>query len=372
MRLIMLITFAIGILLISAACQTSRINQITGRPTGYIGKEGDLYVHSRDTSETAQPPQIYVKHKDQKITPKDPASSTGSLFHPQDESTYLYTEGNPEAIGRIIVVAVVFNHIPGQKPGEADKDKKKTSDQPAPDAPPPTKKDAKGGKDQPPAEDPVIAELMKSLPNLDPAHDHHEPIVKQIPMKIIHRFENGDVLASYTRSSQTETNSHEIQVKVRIPYPHLIKTSKLSTADLTDIRWLETTPEGELVERRSEAWEDEYTLRLSGYDEAKSRLALELDDKQKQLQESRDHLTKQIESFGAEKRTFTAEREKLLEEKAQDRAKIEELTKQIPPEKKEDGSQDQTASKKTETKNNTPKGDDTAAAKQSEDKNATK
>ena len=112
-----------------------------------------------------------------------------------------------------------------------------------------------------------------------------------------------------------------------------METGQLHVGDA----WIGSTdnPGALVVERKSVNWEDEYSLRISGFDETKSKMAAGLEEKREQLKSVRDKLENELKSFDGERKLMTTERAGLLETKAQDTAKIDDLNKQNAELKKE-------------------------------------
>ena len=168
------------------------------------------------------------------------------------------------------------------------------------------------------------ASLIKALPNLEAGAKDKPVLVKTIKMQILERFDNGDVLVMYRRRSMQQGQAAEILVTARLSAAALSRAEQVSTTDLADIDWHQSAL-GELVERKSTNWEDEYSLRISGFDETKSKVAAGLDEKREQLKVVRDKLENELKAFDGQRRIMTTERANLLDEKAKDTAKIEGL-----------------------------------------------
>jgi hypothetical protein len=255
-----------------------------------------------------KPLDLFVRQKDVKIRRKAPSNETGSLTDLNDPRAYLFGFERPVEVGMFVDVKIASNRSDGQaggaESGATDK----------PGAP------AQESKD-------VAAEaLLKALPSLDPAPQNKPILLKSIKMQVLERFENGDVLVMHRRRSIREGQGADVTVTSRLPAEALARLDNISTSDLADVDWRESF-NGEVAERKSANWEDEYSLRLSGFDETKSKDALGIDEKREQLKSARDKLESEMKGFVGERSRMSAERSKLLEEKAKDDKKIDELEK---------------------------------------------
>jgi flagellar motility protein MotE (MotC chaperone) len=149
-------------------------------------------------------------------------------------------------------------------------------------------------------------------------------------MQIAHSYANGDVLAILRRSSENQDQLNEFEIRARIPYDRLTASDELTTDDLLDVRMVETrSPGNDIVTRNSSGWEDEYALRLSGFDEVKSKQALELADQRQRLQEAQEKLESKVKSFGEERRQFAKQRDDLNKKKADSDAKLKSLEAKV-------------------------------------------
>jgi hypothetical protein len=175
--------------------------------------------------------------------------------------------------------------------------------------------------------DPLEEELLKDLPDLKPAKKDSVKLLKHLKMQVVHQFPNGDLMTRITRSSTNPDLQEDIVAEAKIPAERLASGDPITTDDLVDVTVSENHG-GELVERRSTSWEDEYSLRLSGFTEAKSKAGLDLEDKRKELTEARDRLEQRIKAFSAEKKQFVTQRDQIKKEGSalSDMAKTQGLT----------------------------------------------
>lgn len=292
-----------------AAC-APQVSKISTRNPDLFEKESDR-LEGRAAPAAQPAPEMYVRQRNVAIKTNDKPNETGSLFNPDDERNYLFAPSGPHNIGRFLKINVAGNRA---KPGAA----------PEGAAAKPEGAAATKAKPEEASED----ELLKALPDLAPAKKGEPTLLKSFKMQIVHRFDNGDVLARVNRRSVNEDQAADITAEARIPYDRLASGDDLTTDDLLDVKFVESG-EGELVERRSSGWEDEYSLRMSGFNEAKSKLAMELSDQKQKLEETKTRLEDRIKTFGAERRNLSKQREEVAKTKAQSEEKVKELEDKV-------------------------------------------
>lgn len=293
------VTFSIHISIlflaqIIASC-APQMTKISSRNPNLLEKEKDL-IERADASIDNVSPQLYVKEPRINIQPSQGESSNGSLASPDDDRLNLFGDVRPRKIGRHINVLVASNKSNTAK----DTSEKKDGDS--------TTSEEKNSADK--KVDPLEEELLKSLPDLTPAQKESVKLLKNFKMQITHRYPNGDLMARIARSSNNPDSSESFVAEAKIPAERLASGDPITTEDLVDVMVTENHA-GEVVERRSTIWEDEYSLRLSGFTEAKSRAGLDLEEKRKELGDARDRLEQRIKDFSAEKRQFAVQRDQL-------------------------------------------------------------
>lgn len=298
------IALASGACLISG-CISDMVS-VTSRP---LSGPGELQVHSRPIVDESRPADIYGRKRDLNVVPKGGPSETGSLYRLGDHRNQLFAE-QEIGVGSYVDIGVKANRQSGQEGGAAAS---AGAAQPA----------AGGAAPAAGAED----ELVKALPNLSPA-EANAKVIKKFPMRIMAVLDNGDLLGLFSRSSKTVDEAHSLNVKARIPAQAIYRKDPLTTDDLLDVEWLESR-DGDLVERQSSGWEDEYTLRMSGFNEARSKAAVELEDKRKQLETVKKQLQTRIQTLGSERQGIPKERDRLAQEKATLQQKEKEMTSKI-------------------------------------------
>ena len=298
------------VLLLLLAC-SPQMHTLSQRNPDLFEKESDRFV-GRTTGPNEEAPKLFVRKREIALKKVDRPNETGSLFNPDDERNYLFSSQGPLTVGRFLPIRIVAGHGE-QLPGKAGK--KPTA--------------AGGGSGSGSGSgDALTQELLKALPELTPAPGKESSALKDFKMKIVHRFDNGDVLAMTERSSQTGDQMSVTTVQARIPYDRLAAGDPLTTEDLLDVKFAESK-DGEVLDRASSGWEDEYALRMSGFDEAKSKYAQEVDDKHKQLDEARGKLETQIKTFGNERVQVAKQREDLQKKSVAQDAKAKETQDQL-------------------------------------------
>ncbi len=301
--------------LLLAAC-APQMQKMSGRNPDLFEKESDRLEGRSRGNAPAHAPEMYVKEPHISVKNLDQPNESGSLFNPDDERNYLFTSSGPLNVGRFLKINVVSNRADGKN----DKNKAK------PDGA--TKGSAKDKKAEDAKADALEEELLKGIPSLAPAAKGDPALVKNFKMQIVHRFPNGDVLARVVRRSTTEDAAAELTAEARIPYDRLASGEELTTEDLLDVKFHENK-ESVVADRASSGWEDEYSLRLSGFNEAKSKMALELADQKQKLDEGTQKVNDKIKAFGAERRQFAKEREELNKKKAETENKVKGLEDKV-------------------------------------------
>lgn len=248
------------------------------------------------------PQQFYRKKTQLDIRETDEPSLNGSLFNVENAKNDLYRDTAPDGIGNVVAIAVVIPPVEG-KTAEAKEQ---------------TEEEKKAAED----------ELIKDFPELEPPTDQSKRLLRSFNMKIAKTYPNGDVLAVYTRSSETDFEVKAVEVSARIPYEKLVSLEGVTTKDLRDVKF-RSSDSKESVERVSTTWEDEYTLRISGFTEAQSKEASELNLKRQQLLQLRQNMYDRLKTFSSERGTIAKERDKLLKERKDEKEEMEKLKTKI-------------------------------------------
>ena len=279
---------------------SQQMTKIASRNPDLFEKKRDPLLNEDGTFGLASP-DLYVRQPKIVIEPSAPENETGSLANPEDDRLHLFTDSRPNKVGQYIPVKVVASK---KIPAASASDKQQSESA------------GTGNKEGSVKTDALEEELLKSLPNLVPANKGEVSLLKQFKMKIIHRYPNGDVLARLTRKSTNRDEQEEIVADAKIPADRLSSGEEITTEDLVDVKLL-AQQGGESVARESTTWEDDYSLRLSGFTEAKSKASIELEEKRRELTDARAKLEQRMKSFANEKRQFVSQRDELSKSSSQ-------------------------------------------------------
>lgn len=328
-------------LLALAGCFGNR-HTISQRPMG--GQE-TVQASSREIIAPLQPQDVYTKQSTIAIKPIKKSNTTGSLTSMEDPRNYLLASTAPLMVGSFLDIKTISSTEAAKSAGAAAKPAQTVAQ--------------------------VEQDLLKSLPTLDPAPGEQDKptVIPGFKAEVLEILENGDALISYHRRSIRGDQAGDYLVKARVPQAALLEKENLTTANLVDVDFRESR-EGEISERHSSRWEDEYTLRMSGFDEARSKSAVALEDQRRQIKDTRDKLATQIKSFSTERQTVAKERTALLEKQkaiaektAELEAKIKDQESEIEKLKpKEEDKPAEDAQLAEDTKNTDPKAKPAAKA----------
>jgi len=350
--------FVFILMCLAATSCSSRSGVISQRPlVDATRSDGAVAVNTREVEPPPAQKEFYIRGKELAVKPKKRPSQTGSLSSVEDARSYQLPGHLPLTVGTILDIKTASNR------NEA-----------GPNSPGATAGSLAGGGSAP-TDDKSSAQLeqtlMKALPNLEPGSGTEKPtIVRNFKMQVIDIRDNGDAVVAYHRRSLRANQAADILINAVIPYAALTDRENLSTSQLESIRLTESQ-DGEVIERVSTNWEDEYTLRVSGFDEAKSKSALVLEDQKRQLKDARDKVVSQIKSLGQERQTMTKERQTLLDNKKKDEEKIadletklkerdEEIAKLKPKEEEATADSETALAGESDTKNKPDKSDKVA------------
>ena len=115
--------------------------------------------------------------------------------------------------------------------------------------------------------DTLKAKLEELIPNLASDDANKKPITK-FKARILRELPNGDLEIESYKSAGNEKNGNRFyRFKATIPKKKYKAAEQLTTNDLENIKWDEVN-NGDLTQRTSLAWQDDYTLRMSGFGES--------------------------------------------------------------------------------------------------------
>lgn len=295
----------LSILIINICCSPNIIKYSARNPDLFQKPSDKLYGQSRGIDPAQTQPEIFIKEKKAVVRDLETPNTTGSLFQSDNEYNFLFTPASVGKVGRFIAIQVKANQ---RIANEEAPEKSKEVD--------PTKKNS---EEKPTDEE----DILKAIPNLEPKEKNKISLLKEFKMRIMHKFPNGDILAKFQRQSSSDVDFHQLVVESRIPYDRLASGEALTTDDLLDVKFTEHLPD-EIIKRHSSGWEDEYSLRLSGFNEAKSKIAADLADQRQKLDEAKTRLQDRIKSLGSERRQLAKMREEYAQRKLESENKLKE------------------------------------------------
>jgi hypothetical protein len=305
-----------GILLITLMLAASTGCQHSLVPISDRSLEGEQKLGSQNALGNARPigkpesqPQLYIKQPNLKVSEAE-QNLTGSLFDADDKRNFLIVPSEHLALGSFIDVLVVYARAP--------EDLTKTD---------PPNSPAAEGSNQPAGLSDAEKKILAGLPNLQPAEAKIVPI-RQFKMQVVGRRKNGDYELKYERQETSDEQSYALLVHAILPHESVISSDPRTTAQLTEIDWIEVR-DGRSQNRSSPGWDDEYSLRMSGFSELKSREAIALEDKRKQLEQSRKLIEDQLQQISKERNNVAQTRAEVAKEKQSTDEVVSGLKKEI-------------------------------------------
>ena len=174
-------------------------------------------------------------------------------------------------------------------------------------------------------EDPnsLKAKLEAAVPSLASDDENLKPLTK-IKARILRKLPNGDLEIESYKSVSNENGNKFIRFKAVVPKDKYKGAEQISTNEMEDIKWDEVT-NGSLTQKTSMDWQDEYTMRLSGFSESMSREAMQLRRRKQGLNDVKKELSNRIANLSRNRATIAKEREKLQVTKA----KLDEELKEV-------------------------------------------
>jgi len=277
-----------------ASCQSTLV-PISRRPLDSFRDHSKFISKSRSIEQEVDQgkEEIFLRNQEVKIVAIEDSEESASLFQVDNPQSYLFYEKPRGDIGDVLSVFVRSSLSPTEGA--------------APGAGPAEGENAQVGAEL--TAEQLEAELLAALPALTPGEDK-PPIMTKIPFKVMRKLPDGDVIVEYYRSSKNDSESSAVKIQARLPRQVLQGNKPLLTSDLKDVFWYQNR-NTQLTERQSLGWEDEYTLRLSGFEEARSQEALQLESKRKELVNLRDRLRQRIVTLGQERQLVVKERDRI-------------------------------------------------------------
>jgi hypothetical protein len=286
-----------------SGCQTSRT--LSERPVDPViaGSPDQMAVSPGPGAPAPQRQDVFVREHRTVISdvPRDP-DATGSLFSLDDSRSNLIVH-NPLRAGMLLEIKVLTSRLPAI--GDQAKSQKGSS----------KSGDVGAGSEG----------LTAALPKLEPTVAGTGPL-KSFKVRLDSILPNGDGIVSVTRRSSRTGDFHEVYAKARIPAEKMIPGAELSTSDLFDVAWVDFDGV-QTTERNSTAWEDEYSLRLSGFEELRSKEALAVEEGRRQIQIEKEKVGEETRRMAEERGRSAKQRDELQQKLREAEAKIAELQK---------------------------------------------
>ncbi len=310
------------------SCQTGQ-NTISQRPIGAVqNNDGKKSTNIRPAPPPHEQQELFTRKKEAEITSDIKKNESGSLMNFHDSKNHFFAAHQDLNIGDFLTIQIQSNRVdvPAASP-----DDKKT----------PASAAVAGSAAPLPGADPAETAILNSFPNLEPGATKKPELLKNFQVQIIGIDNNGDLMVEYKRESTQDDYSNQLVLRGKISKSDLTPGVDPTTRNLHDITWDESK-DGSLIDRRSRQWEDEYTLRLSQFDEAKSRSAITLENQKQQLKEIKSKLDTRLRTMSTERQKVAQQREELNRKAKENEEKVqkmhddlEEKTKELESKEKE-------------------------------------
>ena len=287
--------FILYLLLVSCV---PKLNRVSNRTLENLFEKKGKKIVPETMVQAPMRSTVYKKKSEVHIKPNLDSRASGSLSYLENSNNDLFSTNPKYSVGDYIPITVV-NHRSDKKDNNkgGDKDEKKQEESLDEDA------------------------LLQSIKSLEPPSNHGNNLIKKFNMKIVHQFDNGDFLLEYNRETRNSFLSNEMIVQARLPSKNLNEDKQVTTNDLVNVRMLESE-ENDIVERKSTSWDNDITLRMSGFNEVKSKLAGEIDQSRKRIEDIKSKFQEKLKLIGKERKSYAKDRLKNQKE-------MQELTKKI-------------------------------------------
>jgi hypothetical protein len=228
---------------------------------------------------------------------------SGSLYDPASVSSNFLLDNMPIGVGSTITLFV--KEVRGGDSGDSSNQNLKEEDA-----------------------DALTKELLDGLPNLAPEEGSNRKTITKIQTKVVERLKNGDLVVEAQRSSEALGKVNHLFFRATVPSDKLKNSSSAAITDLVDVTFQEQDRTG-YSERRSSGWEDEYTLRYSGFVEVPSKLARRLEGDRQSLLSMRKRLENRVHSFKNERDKIAKERSDLYSDNTEMRDQMQKNNDQL-------------------------------------------
>lgn len=277
------------------------------------GDSGFVKKREKQRRGSIEKEKVYLKKNSITISPTEKIDNAGSLFVESNPDNYLFFDRPRGQVGDVLTVYTRPSRSPKEEEATENKEDQAKDDE--------QKQNPEMNADK------LEEELLSALPKFESESDLLKPLTK-ISFKVLKKLPNGDLIVETSRGSKSDTQSNLIRAKALLK-AHKVKSGlPLTTDDLLDVEWLQVKDD-EATEQDSTAWQDEYTLRLSGFEEAKSKDAVALEKKRKDLIDLRNRLQQRIGGLSKTRQQVASERAKIDAIKNELNEKITELNDQI-------------------------------------------
>lgn len=251
-------------------------------------------VNSGVSSGAISSREAYVPQQRLKISHAE-QNYSGSLFNPASISSNLYLDNLPIGVGSTVNLYVKEVRSDGEEQASADVNEESA--------------------------DELTEELLKALPTLAPEDGSSKKALTVVKAKVIERLPNGDLVVEAKRTSEASGRLNFVFFRGVLPSGKIRKSEKALITDLVDVTFQEQGS-GEFVERQSSGWEDEYTLRYSGFIEVPTKLSRKLEGDRKSLLSLRGRFENRLKSFKNEREKIARERSDIYDQNSKIREKM--------------------------------------------------
>ena len=280
---------------------------ISQRPIGPVqNSEGKKDTNIRPTPTVQEPQELFTRKKELTIAPQMKKNESGSLMDYRDSKNHFFSAHQELNIGDFITIQVLSNRIDQAPTTPVGDDKKNVAAAPVTGA------------------DPTETAILNSFPNLEPGPTKKPELLKTMQAQIVGIEDNGDLMVEYKRQSIQDEYANQLLVRAALKKSEINPGNDITTRNLRNVQWDETR-DGSVIERRSLQWEDEYTLRLSQFDEAKSRSAVALENQKQQLKEIKSKLDTRLRTMSTERQKVALQREELNRKAKENEEKIQKM-----------------------------------------------
>ena len=162
--------------------------------------------------------------------------------------------------------------------------------------------------------DALTEELLGELPDFEPLKGMKDKVLPIIHARVMGRTKKGDFIIESKRSSQLQNYFFYVYFTAILPYEKIYNSNEAKTTDLLDVHFIERNDAEGYFEHNSIAWEDQYSLRYSGFAPVIKKAYDRLELSRQSLSDARERFKSRIASFQKERETVAKERTDMLKE----------------------------------------------------------